>query len=345
MAVCERRGSIAMTITRPPAPRTDAGRKPTRSTRGPVTWIFAMAGVALLTWQASTFIRWVGRGHVESITEFRDQSAPSWMAARIFEVVFVALTIGLIAFIVRNARRERRFTVDAMIAIGLLSSAWLDPAFMFYKQIFLYSSQFINVRAWCGDMPGVLNSQCGDTPEPLIVPLLYVDVLLAALLAASVIGKIRPRFANWTVWHTIGTAGLVGALFDFVMEVPAVTIGLWKYASGPDLLAPPGLQGANRYSLTTAFTFALITASVAALRMHRNDRGECFLERGADRRPRARLLTQLAVIGYIQLTVIVSFAPAMLAAPYAGQWAEYPTHLTNGMCDNNSSGPTPYPCP
>lgn len=333
-----------MTITRPPASRTDTRRDPKRSTAGPVTWLFGIAGAVLLTWQTSTFIRWIARGHVESITRFRDETAPSWIGARIFEVVFLALTIGLITYVVRNARRERRFTLDAMIAVGLLTSAWLDPAFMFYKQIFLYSSQLTNVRAWCGDMPGVLNAECGNTPEPLIVPLLYVDALLAALLAAWVIGKVRPRFADWSVWHTIVTAALVGALFDFVMEVPAVTVGLWKYASGPDLLAPPGLQGANRYSLTTAFTFALIMVSVAVLRMHRNDRGECFLERGVDRRPRGRLLTQLAVIGYIQLAVIVSFAPAMLVAPYAGPWAQYPAHLTNGMCDNNSRGPTHYPC-
>jgi Spirocyclase AveC-like len=333
-----------MTITRPPAPRIDPRQRSSTTSRGAVTWVFASAGALLLLWQVSTFVRWVGRGHVESITSYRDQSSPSWVAAHAFEVVFLALTLGLITFIARNAWREKRFTLDAMIAVGLLTSAWLDPAFMFYKQIFLYSSQFLNVRAWCGDMPGVLNTECGQTPEPLIVPLLYVDVLVAALLAAWVIGKVRPRFEHWSVWHTVVAAGLVGAAFDFVMEVPAVRLGLWKYASGPDLLAPPGLQGAERYSLTTAFTFALITASVAALRLHRNDRGESFLQRNEGRRQSSRLLTQLAVVGYIQLTVIVSFAPAMLAAPYAAGWERYPAHLTNGMCDNNTNGPTAYPC-
>ena len=333
-----------MTTTRPPAARVDAHQQTGSSSRGPLTWLFALAGAALLTWQISTLVRWISRGHVEPITQFRDETALSWVSAHVFEAVFLALTIGLVAFIARNAWRERRFTLDAMIAVGLLSSAWLDPAFMFYKQIFLYSSQFINLRAWCGDMPGVLNVQCGQTPEPLIVPLLYMDVLLAALLAGWVIRKVRPRFSRWSVWHTVIAAGLVGAAFDFVMEVPAIYFDLWKYASGPDLLAPPGLQGANRFSLTTAFTFALITASVAALRMHRNDRGESLLQRGETRRIPSRLLSQLAVIGYLQLTVIVSFAPAMLAAPYAGPWKHYPAQLTNGMCDNNARSSTPYPC-
>jgi uncharacterized protein DUF5135 len=335
-----------MTITRTLTSEPDRLVHAPNRRRGALTWLFAVAGAVLLAWQASTFVRWIARGHVESIVRFRDPSATSWVAARVFELVFLAITIALIVYVARNALRQKRFTLDTMIAVALLSSAWLDPAFMFYKQIFLYSSQFVNVRAWCGDMPGVLNTQCGNTPEPLIVPLLYVDVLVAALLAAWVIGKVRPRVGGWSVWHTVAWAGLVGAVFDFVMEVPAVRLGLWKYASGPDLLAPPGLQDANRYSLTTAFTFALITASVTALRMHRNDRGESFLERNQTRTVRSRFVSLLAVIGFIQLTVIVSFAPAMLAAPYAGPWEHYPAYLTNGMCDNNvRDGATPYPCP
>jgi len=180
-----------MTITRRPASRTGTRRDPTRSSGGPVTRLFAISGAVLMTWQVSTFIRWIARGHVESITRFRDETAPSWIGARTFEVVFLALTIGVITYVVRNARRERRFTLDAMIAVGLLTSAWLDPAFMFYKQIFLYSSQLTNVRAWCGDMPGVLNVQCGNTPEPLVVPLRYVDALLAALLAICCLANSR----------------------------------------------------------------------------------------------------------------------------------------------------------
>jgi hypothetical protein len=27
-----------------------------------------------------------------------------------------------------------------------------------------------------------------------------------------------------------------------------------------------------------------------------------------------------------------------------GPWAPYPAHITNGMCDNNASSATPYPC-
>ncbi|HEY1971855.1 MAG TPA: spirocyclase AveC family protein [Pseudonocardia sp.] len=319
-------------------------RSGARPLRGPITLLFAVAGAVMLLWQMVTLVRWFGRGHAESITQYRDRALVSWMAAHVFEAVFLVVTAGLLVFVVRGIRRERRFTLDAMIVVGLFSSAWLDPAFMYYRQIFLYSSQFVNVRAWCGDMPGILNPQCGHTPEPLIVPLLYVDVLVAALLAGWVIRRVRPRFAAWSVWHTIFAAAVVGAVFDFVMEVPAVSLDLWKYASGPDLLAPPGLQGADRYSLTTAFTFALITASVTTLRTYRNDRGESFLQRREQLGLPSRLLTQLAVIGFLQLTVVVSFAPAMLAAPYAGPWEVYPAQLTNGMCDNNALVAAPTTC-
>jgi hypothetical protein len=83
------------------------------------------------------------------------------------------------------------------------------------------------------------------------------------------------------------------------------------------------------------------------LRTHRDGASESFLQRGETRRKTSRLLTFVAVIGYLQVAVLVSFVPAMLSAPYAGPWAPYPAHITNGMCDNNARSATPsaYPCP
>jgi hypothetical protein len=234
-----------------------------------------------------------------------------------------------------------------MLLLALLTSSWLDPAFNFYKQIFLYSSQFVNVSAWCAKMPGIVNPECGRMPEPLVIPLLYMQVLLAAILACVLVGRVRARAQTWSISRTLLVAGLFGIVFDFAMEMPSLALHLWSYASGPDGLAPPGLHGAGRYSLTTAFTFGFICASVTGLRYHRDDRGLTVLERGAGRPSRRAqsALAMLAVVGWVQLTVIVSFAPAMLAAPYAGAWPKgMPRSLVNGLCDNNARGPTTYPC-
>jgi hypothetical protein len=85
-------------------------------------------------------------------------------------------------------------------------------------------------------------------------------------------------------------------------------------------------------------------AAVVVLRTHRDGTAESFLQRGETGRIRSRLLTVVAVIGYIQLGVLVSFVPSMLSAPYSGPWAPYPAHLSNGLCDNNARSATPYPC-
>jgi hypothetical protein len=334
-----------MTTLEHPARPAPTGRS-RGSGKGGAALAFAVVALPLLLWQVSTLVRWVSRGHVEQITQYRDTEAASWVVAHVFEAIFFTLFLGLIGFAVRGCIRERRFTLDAMILLGLFLSAWLDPAFMFYKQIFFYSSQFLNVRAWCGDMPGVLNPECGMTAEPLIVPVLYADVLAIALLAGAVIRVLRRRTTTWSLGRTLLVAGLVGAAFDMAMEIPVIYLDLWKYASGPDILAPPGLRGGTRYSLTTAFTFGLITASVTALRQHLDDRGQSLLERGTRGKRLGRLRTMLAVVAFTQLTVIASFVPAMVAAPYSGPWHTYPAHLTNGMCDNNvgPGTPTPYPC-
>jgi Spirocyclase AveC-like len=312
--------------------------------RGAVAWFLMLAGALLLAWQAVTMLRWVSRGNAESITNFRDPSALSAVGARVFEFGFLASTTVLVAIVARHAWRERRFTLDAMILLGLLSSAWLDPAFAFYKQIFLYSSQFANVSAWCGDMPWLLNPQCGQMPEPLVVPLMYVNTLMGAMFICWVIGRIRPRLSQWTVWHTLLSTAVIASALDLLWEVSAIKLDLWKYASFPDALAFPGLSGADRFPLTALFTCFVMTAAVVVLRTHRDGTAESFLQRGETGRIRSRLLTFVAVIGYIQVAVLVSFVPAMLSAPYAGPWAPYPAHIINDMCDNNARSTTPYPC-
>jgi len=324
-----------------PEPKHDT----TQSSRGGITWLCAAAGALLLTWQAVTMCRWIVRGHAEAITRYRDPEAISAIGARIFEVGFFTSTVVLTVIIARNAFRERRFTLDAMIALALLSASWLDPAFAFYKQIFLYSSQLINLRAWCGDMPGVLNPECGHMPEPLVVPLMYVNTLLGAMFIGWVIERLRPRMAHWTIWHTLLTTALIGSALDFAWEVLAINLDLWKYASFPDALAVPGLRGADRFPLTALFTCFAMSASVVVLRTHRDGIAKSFLPCGKKRRKASWVLTFVAVVGYIQAAVLISFAPAMLSAPYAGPWARYPAHIVNGMCDNNTTSSTPYPCP
>jgi hypothetical protein len=336
-------GGLAQTPTATSAPDQHGTVLVGRS-RGAITWVFVVAGALLLMWQAVTMVRWVSRGHAESITNFRDPSALSAVGASVFEFGFLASTTVLVAIVARNAWRERRFTLDAMIVLALLSSAWLDPAFAFYKQIFLYSSQFANVSAWCGDMPGLLNPQCGQMPEPLVVPLMYVNTLMGAMFICWVIEQIKPRSSRWTIWHTLLTTAVIASALDFLWEVLAINLDLWKYASFPDGLAFPGLSGPDRFPTTALLTCFVMTASVVVLRTHRDGMKQRFLERGETGRKASRLLTFVAVIGYIQVAVLVSFVPAMLSAPYAGPWAPYPAHLTNGMCDNNARSATPYPC-
>ena len=341
---------MATQIRAPAAAPRPAPAEPGSRSRagGALTYWMAAAGLVLLVWMGWTLIAWATSGDVHQITTFRDHSLASWVAAIVYETLFAVLAVGLIAYVARGVIRARRLTFDAMVLFALFTSSWLDPAFNFYKQIFLYSSQFVNVNAWCGKMPGILNHECGRMPEPLVIPILYMMVLLAAILAGRVVARLQARSAHWSVGRTIAVAAVFGVVFDFCMEMPSLALHLWSYASGPNGLAPPGIRGADRYSLTTAFTFGFIAASVTALRVHRDDRGLSVLERSGAVQSLGRLrgwVVLCAVIGWVQLTVIVSFLPAMLAAPYAGAWPRgLPKQLVNGLCDNNARGTTSYPC-
>jgi hypothetical protein len=340
---------LATHVSEPLAAGRRAGPLPAER-RGPgqaMLLSFAAAGGVLGFWMVWTLVSWATSGDVHQITRYRNHHLASWSAAIIYQAIFAVILLGLIGSVGRSAWRQRRVTFDAIVLFALFTGSWLDPAFNFYKQIFLYSSQFVNVNAWCGKMPGIVNQECGRMPEPLVVPLLYMLVLLAAMIATRVVQRVRRGRESWSVGRTVAVAVAVGVVFDFAMEVPIMALHLWSYSSNVADLAPPGLRGAGRYTLTTAFTFGFITASVTALRYHRDDLGRTLLERAAAgiRGRRRTLLLTVAVIGWVQLTVIVSFLPAMLTAPYAGAWPRgLPPQLVNGLCDNNTSGPTPYPC-
>ena len=94
--------------------------QPKRRGWGPVHYL-ALASVPLLAYQFWTLVAWLADGPVP-VNQYRESGSTSWYAARIIEVGLILVALVMIAGIVRDCRKQRRLSFDAMLLIGLAAS-------------------------------------------------------------------------------------------------------------------------------------------------------------------------------------------------------------------------------
>jgi hypothetical protein len=301
----------------------------------------------MLVWAGWTIAAWLRAGPV-SITEYRDTGSASWIAARVYEVVMVAVSIAVLGFVVRSCRRQGRLTWDAQLCIAGALAYWQDPLANFVQPIFLYSSNWINLNAWCSQAPFVVNADCGRVPEPvLFIGLVYgFGLPAAAILGGFVLRGIARRFPDITPGKLIAGALVVGMVVDLLFEVPVIRLNLWHYPGFPDSFALFG--GQHRYPLFLSLCAALSFGVVSVVRHFKDDRGRTILERGLDDLSprRATLTSLLATIGLLQLCLVAINVILIFGGLYSGPWSGEPAHVINGVCDTAGFSQTRYgTCP
>jgi hypothetical protein len=329
-----------------PTQRLDLGR----SAAGRPHWrwqhYLALVAIVYLAWEAWTLVAWLADGPYQ-ITAFRDSGSLAWRMARVYEAIAIAMGIGVGTFVVRQVRRERRLTFDAMMCIAGALVYWQDPLANFYQSIFTYSSNWVNLVNWCSNTPLVANPDCGRTVEPVLFLGLFYSFgfLFAALIGGWVMRTVRRRWPGISTGRMIIVIGCVGMLFDMALEIPMTHLQLWAYPGYPDWIGTEN----HRYPLFVMVGAFYFFGGLTVMRNFRNDKGQTVFERGLDHiKPGRRTwLVLLSVIGFVQLFVTTTNMFFMMAAgPFADPSPNYAPHVINGLCDQSGFENTRYgPCP
>lgn len=332
-----------------PAPRSS---RASSSPRWSWAHFLALIALPLLVWETWTVAAWLADGP-RQITEFRDSDDVSWYAARAMEALAILISIAVLAYLVRGCRRERRlFTFDVMFCLASGSAVWLDMTANFFVPTFLPSSNWVNVNSMCGNMPLVVNPECGTIPHPILfLLLLYVfGILGVAILFQLGLNRARARWHRFSQSRMmVGVVAVFAASFalDLAFEPLSIALHLWTYPA-PEWMSL-GLGHGFRFPVLEFVAAGLWFGMLAALWIFKDDRGRTLSERGLERHtPRnQRAIAMLAVYAYCQVAMLAAgVVPLWFFAPYEPAWPKYPAHILNNFCDAPGVSGTRYgPCP
>lgn len=128
---------------------------------GPLQYLAAL-GVVFVGSQIWTYGSWLLDVGVHQITKFRDYGDASWRAARVYEALAILCAIGVLVHIFAMSAERSASTIDAMIVIACAATYWLDPLVVTFQPLFMYSSEWVNVGSWAGQIPGAVNPKQTD---------------------------------------------------------------------------------------------------------------------------------------------------------------------------------------
>ena len=333
-------------IKRQPIPQLEA--EPRHATA--VKW-WAAVGFADCILAVYVFIRWISSGNVHR-TPPGPTSPPDWLPAVIHLVQFIGPVAALSViywFVVRQGRREGHLTVDGILVIAWLLTAFPSDAFLNYSQFhYSYNALYFNLGSWTGEIPGVLMPRAHLFPEPLVWVSGYTwACFLPSVLGCWVLRQIKMRNPR------IGKIGLLGSLFafffvfDLISEVLAMrAIQGWAY--------PGAIRGLSlwpgtvyQFPLYEAVFMGLFFTAASGLRYFRDDRGRLLFERGIERvRTSSRGKTGLRLLAALGATVAITSLTYGLPMQWFGTHADefpkgMPSYFIAGLCGEG----TPNPCP
>jgi len=305
-------------------------------------------GVILLIAQIYTWVGFFGHGPV-SVDPPGEFKPLTFWAARAVEVLNWSVLIWAISYVVRQCRRERRFTFDAQFCVAGALTYWCDPIVEFFQPIFFNTSYYVNVRDWTGFMPFIVNPDAGQILEPYLAyfPIYAGGFLSCAITLNALFHWVKRHNPNVT-WFTLFAMGFViGAVLEVIMELIWLYCELISYPGAPDFLAV--YVGTLKMPFIEWVTAGVVFSSFSLVRFYVNDKGERVTERGLERFavPIRRVISTLAMMAILNtLMITVSLADAFVGL-YSAPYRHQPAHLLNDACDvPGGAGGTRYgPCP
>lgn len=309
------------------------------------TYVAAFGALCLLI-QGWVWIAWLRTGP-EQITRFRDTSDGSYKLAIAYQVGALLLLMVLGGKVVRDCVRQRRITFDAQFCIASSATFWLDPLANFLLPTYTYSSQWVNLNDWLGQVPLVRNPDAGRLPEPMLfIPALYmVGWLMMAMAVGAVMRWALRRWPHWSAARAMGFGVAVAFLCDLALETPMFLFNLWSNQGAPriGLFANSG----TLYPITEMLIAIVCFTTLGSLRIFKNDKGETLVERGQQgSRRRKAWTTQLALIGIFNALWMIMAVAWTAGGLFSGEWREMKPWVSNAVCDSPGVENTRYgPCP
>jgi hypothetical protein len=301
---------------------------------GNVVPALAVVGAGFLAVQAWVWLSWLADGP-QSVRQYRDHDSVSWYLCRFYEALIVVVAVGMIAYLVRSCRRQGRLTFDAMLCLAGSATFWIDPIDNWFQPLFMYSSNWVNLRNWSGHVPFVVNPDAGRMPEPvLFIGLCYAFGFTLFLIVINAgMARAKRRWPHLSFTQLLVGTLVAGAVIDVVFELPMFMLRLWAFPGTPDV----GIfrHGATKFPLVEIVVAGVVFGLLAALRFFRDDRGQTVIERGAAHlRPRIRgAATTLALVAVFNVAFLTAGAVQMAIGLYAAPYKEMPAHIVNGLCD------------
>ena len=311
-----------------------------------VRWFhcLALAGGVLALWETWTVGAWLADGPAQ-ITAFRDPDSLNWLAGKAYEAGALGMAIVVGIGVIRQCRREHRFTFDAMVYTVGLTMVWGTGGPNFFMPTYLFSSNLVNVNAACGHMPLVVNPECGALPDPIIMSLAGYGggILLAMRGGTYVIGRLREKWPDIRTGTLVAALVAMGLVIHILTTAPSVALGLWTYPSTAWAYIPLG--SGHRYSLFPALG-GMFFYGLPALLYVRDDAGRNWLQRALAGVRHQTALTVLCLYAVTQLGLIAVNAPLAASGFYSKPWPELERYLVNDVCDAPGVSGTRYgPCP
>ncbi|MCZ7526756.1 MAG: spirocyclase AveC family protein [Acidimicrobiia bacterium] len=310
-----------------------------------VRW--ALVGAFFLAVEIFVITTWFTSGEATPTSTGADP-VPGYIKgwAIALQIVCPLIFVAALVYVVRQCRRERRLTFDAVLLIAWCLVYWQDPMLNYLRPIFSYNSYLVNLGSWTSRTPGWMSPRGHLMPEPLVLGgTVYGWFLFASMMTCAAMRWAKRR------WPHLGSTGLVTVgfasmiLFDFVLEVFFVRTHMYIYASVvKELTIFHGTW--NQFPIYESFLWGGMMAATGVLRYFRDDRGRSVVERGVDQleatTTKKNILRILAVSGCLNVMFIFTYnLPIQVFNLHADDPPELPTYLRNDLCGEG----TPYRCP
>jgi hypothetical protein len=318
--------------------------------------IWAVVGGAVLLLQLYVWIRWVTGPYFERVPS-GPSDPPTYMKVLLTAnavLMWVLVPFCLWFFIIKPWVRERRITLDGMLAVSMGLMFFQDPLLNYTNTWCTYNAWLFNRGAWTSHIPGWVSPEepGHQVPEPLLTnaPGYMFGVLLLTIAGCWAMRRIKSRWPNISNLQLIGATYLIAVVFDFVMEACVILpAGLYSY---PGAIREVSINAGTYYQwpVYEGFMWGGVQAALCCLRYFTDDRGRTVVERGLDQvrgGARQQFARFLAIFAAVSASFFLLYnVPAQWIALHADSWpadVQKRSYFSGQVCGEGSGQPCPDP--